>query len=173
MEEPKWFQTDLAYEATWNKLYHARQAVSGLQESKGRLTFHLKEYPDSNIQITSHGKLGIYPKGVDYKTILNKVLPFLVKADGSQAKILYEIPIHKEKRKPSRKPTSGLFEWLKYKSEKKRLENSRTFKPEVLPLMESLYKNYEVKSLEPFIKRDKEIERKLEELSKSKKNKEC
>ena len=97
----KWFQTDLAYEATWNKIYHARQAISGFHEYKGRLTFQLKEYPDSNIQVTSRGKLGIFPKGVDYKTILDKVLPFLVKADGSQAKILYEIPIHEEKQKES------------------------------------------------------------------------
>lgn len=66
------------------------------------------------------------------------------------------------------KKRMGFFEWLKYRSERKRLEESRCFKPEYLPLVESIYKEFELAWLKPFIEHDKELEKKLENLSRNK-----
>ena len=64
---------------------------------------------DFTVQITTQGKLGIfYPETADYNIVLEKVMPFLVKADGSQAKILREISISEKK------PSKEDFKFLKF-----------------------------------------------------------
>jgi len=61
----------------------------------------------------------------------------------------------------------SFWEWLRYRSEKKRLEESKIFpKPEALPVAESIYNKYRLSWLEPLIKHDKEINKKLDELEK-------
>jgi len=90
----KWFQTDLGYRATIEKL--RKLQVAGYHY-KGRYTFWLEGLKDVTFQITTKGKLSVtYPENMDYRFILEKVKPHLVKADGSSAKILKEIPIHKK-----------------------------------------------------------------------------
>ncbi|MEM3459273.1 MAG: hypothetical protein QXN36_01615 [Candidatus Bathyarchaeia archaeon] len=60
-----------------------------MEPYKGRLTFHFKNLKDYTVQITTSGKLGItYPKGSDFHIILEQLKPYLVKPDGSQAKII-------------------------------------------------------------------------------------
>lgn len=97
-----WFQTNLGFEATRQKLTQRKDVIGDMQGYKGILTFYFKGMKDFTIQITTKGKLGIfYPEGSDYNVILEKVSPFLVKADGSQAEILSERPsrIKKESSK--------------------------------------------------------------------------
>ncbi|MCX8178071.1 MAG: hypothetical protein N3F10_07255 [Candidatus Bathyarchaeota archaeon] len=55
---------------------------------------------------------------------------------------------------------------IKGKNREKQLAESRVFKPEALPIVESIYKRYGYKWLEPLIEHDKEISRKLNELGK-------
>lgn len=61
----------------------------------------------------------------------------------------------------------SFWEWLDKRSERKRLEESRVFKPEALPLVESIHKRYGYKWLEPFIQHDREVNKKLDELRKN------
>jgi hypothetical protein len=75
------------------------------------------------------------------------------------------IPEEKEQIKPLEKRRFGFWEWLRHRSEKKRLENERMF-GENLPIVESVYNMYRLSWLEPLIKHDKEINKKLDELEK-------
>ena len=174
MKKQIWFQTDLGYEATRQKLVQQKTVIGDMQPSKGRLTFYFKDMKDFTVQITTQGKLGIfYPETSDYNMVLEKLQPYLVKADGSQAKILREIRISKKKLSTEEKSSTekskfSFWEWLKDRSERKRLEESRCFKPEYLPLVESIYKEFELAWLKPFIEHDKELEKKLENLSRNK-----
>ena len=107
MKKQIWFQTDLGYEATRQKLVQQKTVIGDMQPSKGRLTFYFKDMKDFTVQITTQGKLGIfYPETADYNIILERLKPYLVKADGSQAKILREISISEKK------PSEGLFDEL-------------------------------------------------------------
>ena len=89
MKKQVWFQTNLGFYATSNKLRGSGIAAGDWQDYKGRLTFHVKDLKDFTIQITTHSKLGItYPESTGYRMILERLYPFLVKADGTQAHIL-------------------------------------------------------------------------------------
>ena len=66
----------------------------------------------------------------------------------------------KEQAKPLEKPKPFGF------PAKKRLEESRVFLPKALPVVESIYNRYRFSWLEPLIKHDKEINKKLDELEK-------
>ena len=89
MKKKIWFQTDLGYEATREKLKQQKDIIADWQDYKGILTLYLKGMKDFSIQITTKGKLGIfYPETANYKVVLEKLKPFLIRADGSQAKII-------------------------------------------------------------------------------------
>jgi len=170
MKHPVWFQTDLGYEATIEKLRKSNQVASGY-DSKGRFTFQLKGLKDITFQITKNGKLGIFlSEGINEAFALDKVRPYLVKPNGSEAKIIKKIFDSKDRKSEDLRNISksrfGFFDWLRYRSEKKRLEESRIFKPEALPLVKSIYRNYNLEFLKPYIEHDEEINKKLEELSK-------
>ena len=172
MKRAMWFQTDLGYEATIKKLEISNQVASGY-ESKGRFTFQLKGLKDITFQITKNGKLGIFlSEGINEAFALDKVRPYLVKPDGSEAKITKKIFDSKDQKSEDLRNISknrfGFFDWLRYRSEKKRLEESRIFKPKALPLIKSIYQNYKLEFLKPFIEHDEEINRKFEELFKRK-----
>jgi len=100
MKKKIWFQTDLGYEATREKLKQQKDVIADWECYKGILTIYLKGMKDFSIQITTKGKLGIfYPATANYEAVLEKLKPFLIKADGSQAKIISVIkePTTKEK----------------------------------------------------------------------------
>jgi len=60
-----------------------------MQDWTGRLTFHLKDFKDVTIQITTRAKLGItYPEEVGYEKPLKCLKLLLVTADGRPAKII-------------------------------------------------------------------------------------
>jgi hypothetical protein len=89
MKKKIWFQTDLGYEATREKLKQQKDIIADWEDYKGILTLYLKGMKDFSIQITTKGKLGIfYPETANYKLVLEKLKPFLIRADGSQAKII-------------------------------------------------------------------------------------
>lgn len=112
MKRKIWFQTDLGFYATKEKLLKSRDALSGdFQDNKGRLTLHFKGLKDFTIQITTQGKLGIfYPETADYNLILERLKPYLVKADGSQAKILREIKISTEEKPSAEKDSLEIID---------------------------------------------------------------
>lgn len=103
-KETHWFITDLGYDATKDKLLKYRHLFSGdCQDSRGRLSFRFKDLKDVTFQVTTNRKLGVFsPKGLDLELALKKILPYLVKPDGSQAKIIGRIEIPK-KSKPLKK----------------------------------------------------------------------
>jgi len=68
--------------------------------------------------------------------------------------------------KPSRIKEKGKLQFWQFFREKK-LKESRVFKPEALPLVESIYKRYGYEWLKPFIDHDKEINKRLKENNKS------
>jgi len=167
MKRKIWFQTDLGYEATRQKLAQQKTVIGDMQGYKGILTFYFKDMKDFTVQITTQGKLGIfYPETADYNIILERLKPYLVKADGSQAEIIKEIGISKVDSKEEKR--FSFWEWLKDRSERKRLEESRFFKPSALPIVKSLYQDHGCKFLKPFIEHDEGINKKLENLDKRK-----
>jgi len=86
LKDRVWFQTNLGFIKTKTQfIVKYRDSISGdMQDYRGRLHFRLKGFPDITYQITTKGKLGIfYPDGVSYEDSLEKVKPFLVKADGT------------------------------------------------------------------------------------------
>lgn len=72
----------------------------------------------------------------------------------------------KTETKESHPSKFGSWEWLKHRSEKKRLEESRVFKPKALPLVENLYEKYGYDFLKPYIEHDKQINKKVIEFEK-------
>jgi hypothetical protein len=67
------------------------KAISHQDEYYGRFTFHFNDYIDITLQITSKSKLSItYPENIDYHDTLERVKPFLVKADNTPIKLLKE-----------------------------------------------------------------------------------
>lgn len=83
-----WFKTNLDYDATW-KRFQESQIIRGGRDSFGRYTFYFKDPKEVTIQITTHSKLSITcPEKMDFKNILERVKPLLVKADGGPAEIL-------------------------------------------------------------------------------------
>jgi len=116
-----WFQTNLGYNATKDQLLRSKM-FSG-DDWKGRLTVSLKEFKDVTFQITTHGKLGIiYPEETDYQDFLERIKPFLVRADGTPAEIVDTIKESSQKKKKSEERKFGLFEWGEHRAERKRLE---------------------------------------------------
>lgn len=85
-----WFQTDLGFEATVFQLKESRK-FAGYSSEKASwfYTFCFKESKDVKYQITTKGKLSIsFPLelGVEKrKEFLNRVKPFIIKADGTPA----------------------------------------------------------------------------------------
>lgn len=85
-----WFKTDLGYETTIEKLSQSGM-FTGLGYL-GRYSFCFKASKDITFQITSRGKLGIfYPKEISVKDCREQIMPFLVRADGSPARIVKEL----------------------------------------------------------------------------------
>jgi len=99
MKRQIWFQTDLGYEATKAKLFRLRDALGDFQDNRGRLSKGMKDF---TVQITTQGKLGIfYPETAGYNVILERLKPYLVKADGSPAQIIERIEISEKTQKLS------------------------------------------------------------------------
>jgi len=82
-----WFQTDLGYEATRERLRQFKDLIIGDMEGwKGITTFYFKNMKDFCAQITTNGKLGIfYPESVGYRVFLERLKPYLFRPDGTQA----------------------------------------------------------------------------------------
>ncbi|MCD6240985.1 hypothetical protein J7K27_05655 [Candidatus Bathyarchaeota archaeon] len=88
-KRPLWLETDLSYSATKDKLIRERHIIGDAQDFEGKFTFSFKDLKDVKFQITTHGKVGVfYPKNLDPKIALEKLKPYLIKADGSPASIL-------------------------------------------------------------------------------------
>jgi hypothetical protein len=85
-----WFETDLGYAATKDRLLDSRAIIGDPSgDYCGRLTFRFKGLKDFTLQITTKSKIGItYPENSDYKIVLERLKPLLVKPDGSPAEIL-------------------------------------------------------------------------------------
>jgi len=100
----RWFQTDLGYAATKQKLLNNRYLLAAdAQDYYGRLSFQFKNFKDVTYQITTHGKVGIfYPENLDPKHAFEKLKPYLVKADGSKAEIISRIKEKPSTERPSR-----------------------------------------------------------------------
>lgn len=95
-----WFQTDLGFEETKDRLFNSKLIIGDGEGSKGRLTFHIKDFKDYTVQITKGGKVGIYyPDGCDYEILLEKLSPFLVTPEGNPAQI-FEVIKDTEERFP-------------------------------------------------------------------------
>jgi hypothetical protein len=161
-----WIQTDLGYAATKDKLLYDRRFLGdSSSDYEGKLSFSFKDLKDITFQITTRGKIGIfYPEGVNPQVALERLKPYLVKADGSPASIKHLID-----EKPLEKPKSfgfltALLKCLEKKEAKKRLEESRVFKPQCLPMVEEIAQDFGYEWLKPFIEHDKEINKKLEQL---------
>ena len=80
----------MGYQATKRRIFQLGldHKTIVLSDSKGRLSFLLKDFKDVTFQITTKGKLGVfYPKGTPYSFFLKKVKPLLVKADGTPVEI--------------------------------------------------------------------------------------
>jgi hypothetical protein len=171
MKEKIWFQTDLGYEATKEKLKQQKDIIADWQDYKGILTLYLKGMKDFSIQITTKGKLGIfYPETANYEVVLEKLKPFLIRADGSQAKIISVIDETTPNSKSiTEKGKFGFWEWLKWKKERDRLEEARMFEEDALPMLEHLAQDYGLNFLKPYIEHDKEINKKLNETRKERK----
>jgi len=115
LKNSTWFQTDLGYAATKEKLLQSRQNVLFDPEAdyQGRLHFHLKNFKDVTFQITTNSKLGIYyPKETTYEPFLEQLKPYLLRPDNTSAKkfkIIEQSKLTKENQKPStEKPLTSL-----------------------------------------------------------------
>ena len=87
-KRPLWLETDLSYAATKDKLIREKQILGDAQDFEGKFTFSLKDLKDVKFQITTRGKVGVfYPENLDPKIALEKLKPYLIKADGSPASI--------------------------------------------------------------------------------------
>jgi hypothetical protein len=103
-----WFQTNLGFEATKEKLRQSQLTVGDMEGYLGRLSFHFKDIKDVTFQITTQAKLSItYPKETDFKTFQKRLEPFLVKADGTPAEITRII---KEPSKTKKEPSKRKIE---------------------------------------------------------------
>lgn len=58
-----WFETNLGYEETKDRLFKSGLVV-GDDQDFGRFSFKLKNFKDYSVQITRGGKLGIYYQSV-------------------------------------------------------------------------------------------------------------
>ena len=90
MKAQVWFETNLGYAATKDRLLDSRDFIGDSSgDYCGRLTFRFKSLKDFTLQITTKSKIGItYPENSDYRIVLERLKPFLVKPDGSTAEIL-------------------------------------------------------------------------------------
>lgn len=89
MKKQMWFETDLGYAATKEMLLKSRIIAGDSQDYGGRFTFWFINLKDFTIQITTKGKLGItYPETSNYNVVLDKLKPYLVRADNTPARIL-------------------------------------------------------------------------------------
>lgn len=70
------------------------------------------------------------------------------------------------KEKAQTKSLGILLNFFEKREAKKNLNESRIFKHEALPIVESIYNRHRFSWLEPLIKHDKEINKKLDELEK-------
>ena len=92
MKRVVWFETDLGFEATRQQLLKQRDIIGDMETYKGILTFYVKDLKDYTVQITTKAKLGIsYPESANYQTVLEKLKPLLVRADGSSIQKLEQI----------------------------------------------------------------------------------
>ena len=99
MKKQVWYKTNLGYLTTRRNIMKSKMFENCLS-NKGRFSFNLKDYRDVTFQITSQKhKLCIsYPEEIDYKIFFEKVLPFLLKADGSPIDKVEIITITNENR---------------------------------------------------------------------------
>jgi hypothetical protein len=88
-----WIQTDLAYAATKEKLLKDRHLIGDeSSDYEGKFSFTFKDLKDVTFQITTRGKVGIfYPENFSPKFALERLKPYLVRADGSPASIKHLI----------------------------------------------------------------------------------
>lgn len=85
-----WCEMDLGFFATREKLLRSERLIGDMQSYRGILTFSFKNLKDVTIQITTRGKVSLTaPKGMDlFKVFLEELKPYLVKPDGSPARII-------------------------------------------------------------------------------------
>jgi hypothetical protein len=84
-----WLETDLGYYKTKKALLKSGKITGDSQDCCGRLTFHLKDFKDFTVQVTTKGKVNItFPETSDYTAILNRLKPYLLNAEGKQAKLI-------------------------------------------------------------------------------------
>ncbi|MEM2999180.1 MAG: hypothetical protein QXD19_00210 [Candidatus Bathyarchaeia archaeon] len=154
MKLKKWFETDLGYEATKEKLLKSRNIIGDGQDFCGRLSFKFVDLKDYTIQITTKGKLGIfYPEISNPDIALEKLKPYMVTAEGLPAKIIKEVPL---KNSTSPQPNDqlrkmsitlqhpfnvdqsgkGFFAWLEKRAERKRLEENKDEIARLAPIAE-------------------------------------
>ena len=97
-----WIQTDLAYATAKEKILKDRHLLIGdANDFEGKFSFTFKDLKDVTFQITTRGKVGIfYPEGFNPKIALERLKPYLVKADGSPASIQHLIKEKMELEKP-------------------------------------------------------------------------
>jgi hypothetical protein len=170
MKRQIWFQTDLGFETTKEKLIRHKGVIGDMEDCRGRLTFYLKELKDYTFQITTKGKLGIsYPETANYQIGFEKVKPFLVRADGTPVQKLSVIIEDSEKtEKTGKKDEFNFWKWLRYRSKKKRLEKTICIKPKYLPylpFLEYINEKYLHSGiLKNAIEHNKEIIKKLDAL---------
>jgi hypothetical protein len=148
MKRQVWFETDLGYAATKDKLFESKIILADPEaDYSGRLTFHLKNLKDFTVQITTKGKLGItYPETSNYDVVLEQLKPYLVKADNTPAKIISIIKSSELKEKPSTEKPSrfNLFSYLKWRTEyndKKREKELKELDVEYHRLLKQMEQN--------------------------------
>jgi hypothetical protein len=128
MKRVVWFETDLGFEATRQQLLKQRDIIIGDMETyKGILTFYVKDLKDYTVQITTKGKLGIsYPESANYQTVLEKLKPLLVKADGSPIRKLEQIK-HFEASKSEEKQVETVKKTKQLSEDELRINFAKAF----------------------------------------------
>jgi hypothetical protein len=128
MKNQIWFETDLGYAATKEKLLKSKDFIGDPSgDNRGRLTFHLKGLKDFTIQVTTKGKLGItYLEGSRFAVVLDKLRPFLVKADNSSAKFLRVI--HNKASSNEQHSKLGFLNFLKKRPSRRDREQDLTIR---------------------------------------------
>lgn len=127
-----WYQTDLDFNATKNRLLSATyksRIIGDSRHYRGRLHFSLKDYKSITFQVTTKGKLGIYhPKEITIQKCLKLVKPILVRVDHSTVEVFTKIkessdihvkdktlPRKRSRSKATLKHSRNLFLTTKYK----------------------------------------------------------
>ncbi len=128
MKAQTWFETDLGYAATKEKLLKSKDFIGDQSgDNRGRLTFHFKGLKDFTVQITTNGKIGItYPETANYNVAMERLKPYLVRADKTPVKT---ITLKYKAQNVSRnfKMSAGFFErWRLAGIERERLRYEQT-----------------------------------------------